>query len=150
LPVVGSLALRVIGALVALRRQPRLVTSAVALCLVVDAIYILSVYSIARGLPVAAPNAAAHFLIVPLSSIAGALPLTPNGLGTTEAAMDALYYGLGKASGTVLGDGTIVALAHRLAMMAVGAIALVYYLTRRAELKPILKCAEDQMLCVAQ
>jgi uncharacterized protein (TIRG00374 family) len=150
LPVIGRPAVRVIGALASLRRQPRLVISAIALCLVVDTIYILSVYAIARGLPVSAPSAAAHFLIVPLSSIAGALPLTPNGLGTTEAAMDALYYGLGKAGGTVLGDGTIVALAHRLAMMAVGAIALVYYLTRRAELKPILENAEEKVLYAAQ
>lgn len=142
LPIVGSLAVRVIGALMALRRQPRLVFSAITLCLVVDAVYILSVYVISQGLPVTAPSAAAHLLIVPLSSIAGALPLTPNGLGTTEAAMDALYYGLGKLSGTVIGDGTIVALTHRLAMMSVGAIALIYYLTRRAELKPILSDAE--------
>ena len=142
LPLVGELAVRVIGAMMALRRQPRLVISAIALCLVVDAVYILSVYFISQGLPVTAPSAAVHFLIVPLSSIAGALPITPNGLGTTEAAMDALYYGLGKATGTVLGDGTIVALAHRLAMMSVGAIALVYYLTRRTELKPLLSDAE--------
>jgi glycosyltransferase 2 family protein len=142
LPAVGSLAVRVIGAVVALRRQPRLVLSAIALCLFVDATFILSVYAIAQGLPIAAPGAAAHFLIVPVSSIAGALPITPNGLGTTEAAMDALYLGLGKAFGTVPGDGTIVALAHRLAMMAVGAVALGYFLTRRAELNPMLREAE--------
>jgi uncharacterized membrane protein YbhN (UPF0104 family) len=89
---------------------------------------------------VTAPSSAAHFLIVPVSSIAGALPLTPNGLGTTEAAMEALYRGV---ASSVQGDGTIVALGHRVAMMLVGALALVYYLTRRAELKPLLDEAEE-------
>lgn len=58
------------------------------------------------------------------------MPLTPGGLGTTEAALAGLY----KAVGARSDDGVIVALGQRLVMLTTGGVAIVYYLTQRRRL----------------
>jgi glycosyltransferase 2 family protein len=89
----------------------------------------LVVLCVAHGLPGVVPSAAEHFLIVPLSNVAGAIPITPNGLGTFELAMDSLYVFLGGDRGVVQGTGTIVALGYRFTNIAVAAGAAVYYVS---------------------
>ncbi|HEY4232548.1 MAG TPA: lysylphosphatidylglycerol synthase transmembrane domain-containing protein [Lacipirellulaceae bacterium] len=135
IPLVGATAARLIGAVEAYRDQKARLFLAAAIGLVVDAVFVTSFYLVARGLPVEAPTFTQHFMIVPSADIAGGIPLTPSGLGTLEAAVEALYQAVPGNSRILPGDGTLVALAHRVAMMAVAAIGLVYYLSQRARLR---------------
>lgn len=90
-----------------------------------DGLFILSFYMVARGLPMASPGLIPHFFIVPLGLIAGAVPISPNGLGTVEATVEMLY----RSFGTDIqpGDGALVAFGHRLVMLMAGTAAVVYY-----------------------
>lgn len=97
---------------------------ALALGLVANGAFIYSFYAAAMALPLAAPSLTAHLQIVPLAMIAGALPISPNGLGTIEATAEYLYRTLEPS--TSVGDGTFVAITHRLVMLAVGVAAVVY------------------------
>ena len=110
--------------------------------LVVDTLFVTSFYLVARGLPVHAPTFAQHLMIVPVANMAGAIPATPSGLGTLEAAADALYQAVPGNTGILPGDGTLVALAHRVTMIAVAMIGMVYYVSQRPELRDVLSEVE--------
>ena len=87
-------------------------------------------------MPVHAPTFAQHLLIVPVANMAGAIPATPSGLGDAgSGGRSALYQAVPGNSGIVPGDGTLVALAHRVTMIAVAMIGMVYYVSQRAELQ---------------
>lgn len=92
--------------------------------LLTDAAFVGSFYAVAKALPIVSPTLIDHLLIVPLGMIAGALPISPSGLGTIEATIDLLYRAIAAAPDT---HGAIAAGAHRLVMIGVGALAVVYY-----------------------
>lgn len=142
-PWVGPTAHRLIDAVRAYRNQKRLLLSAGALCLVVDLLVVLSFYLVARGLPVEEPSLAQHLVIVPSAVLAGAIPATPSGLGTMEAAVDVLYRALPGGGGSLPGDGTMVTLAYRVTMMTVALVGLVYYLTQRSVVRHVLAETEE-------
>jgi glycosyltransferase 2 family protein len=137
-PLVGETAGRLIGAVEAYRDQKSRLFLAAGIGLVVDTLFVTSFYLVARGLPVQAPTFAQHLMIVPAANMAGAIPATPSGLGTLEAAVEALYQAVPGNSGILPGDGTLVALAHRVTMIAVAMIGMIYYLSQRAELSDVL------------
>ncbi len=134
-PWVGTTMAQLINAVRAYREQKMLLLAATLVCLVVDVLFVFSFFLIASGLPMEAPSFADHLFVVPLSAMAGAIPATPNGLGTMEAAVDALYQAVPSGANGSPGDGTLATLAHRLAMMAVASIGLFYYLSQRADLR---------------
>lgn len=107
--------------------------AALALGMLCDVVYVGSFYLVATALPLGAPGFVSHFFIVPLGLMAGAIPVSPSGLGTTEAAVDLLYRSIGDGSlrGVRTGDGALVTFAHRLLTMAVGGVAVVGYLAMR-------------------
>jgi hypothetical protein len=123
----GRVALRAAEIARVYRGGWRWLAAAFAVGIVTDALFVLSMVAVACALPLARPGVVEHFFIVPLSMIAGALPISPSGLGTVEATVELLYEILGKAAGVAKGDGTLVGLAHRGAMLAVGALAAGYY-----------------------
>jgi glycosyltransferase 2 family protein len=137
-PWVGTTAARLVGAVEAYRDQKSRLLLAASIGLVVDALFITSFFLVSRGLPVHAPTFAQHLFIVPVADIAGAIPVTPSGLGTLEAAVEALYQGMPGELKATAGDGILVALAHRLTMIAVAAISMVYYVSHRSELREAL------------
>jgi glycosyltransferase 2 family protein len=106
----------------------------------VDLLFIVSFYLVASGLPLGAPAFVEHLVIVPVASLAGAIPITPAGLGTLELATDKLYSSLG---GIEAGVGAIATLAHRLSMAAVAVVGLVYYFAYRAEVREVIAEAEE-------
>jgi uncharacterized membrane protein YbhN (UPF0104 family) len=142
IPLAGPIAVQLISALQAYRSRKRMLLWAFLLSVVVDTFFIVSFYFIGRGLPVRAPTMAEHFFIVPLSVAAGAIPITPSGFGTLEAAMEALYQAVPSGATVTPGDGTIVTLAHRVGMMIVAAIGLLFYITQRAELRKEVESVE--------
>jgi uncharacterized protein (TIRG00374 family) len=142
-PLAGTTIARLVRAVRAYRNQKRMLLVAGTLCLVVDLLFILSFYLVARGLPVHEPPLAEHLVIVPVANMAGAIPATPSGLGTMEAAAELLYRTMPGGKQVLPGDGTMVTLAHRLTMIAVALVGMVYYLTHRTELGRVLAEAEE-------
>ena len=88
-----------------------------------------------------APSLGEHFIIVPLSMVAGALPFTPAGLGTFELAMDQLYQLI---PASPCRDGILVALAYRLMTILIAMIGVVYYWASRREVRELLEEAEHE------
>lgn len=141
LPVVGHFVSSLFSACHLITRQPQFLFPAVLLSVVVHLLLVLSFYAVALALPVEHPSLATHFCIVPLAETAGVLPLTPGGLGTTEAALSALYIAVG-AKGDV---GTFVAFGQRLVMLSVGAVAIGYFLLQRKNVEAALHEAEEEL-----
>jgi uncharacterized membrane protein YbhN (UPF0104 family) len=140
IPLAGSTVARLLMAARTYRDQKQMLAKACVMSLIVDLLYVMSVYLVARGLPIDAPTFLQHMVIVPVASLAGAIPITPAGLGTLELATDKLYTAM---HGVDAGVGTIVTLAHRITMAAVAAIGLVYYFAYRREVQSVMAEAEE-------
>ena len=142
-PLVGPTAHRLIDAVWAYRDQkPRLLLAG-GMCLVVDLLLVMSYYLVARGLPVHAPSLTQHLVIVPVANMAGAIPATPSGLGTMEAAMELLYRAMPGSPSAPPGDGTMVSLGQRITMITVALVGLLYYFSQRSNLREMLEEAEE-------
>jgi uncharacterized membrane protein YbhN (UPF0104 family) len=140
IPLVGQTVSRLLRAAQAYRDQKQMLLKAGLISFAVDALYVVSFYLVSRGLPVTAPSLVEHMVIVPVASLAGAIPVTPAGLGTLELATDKLYDAM---PGVEAGVGTIVTLAHRLTMAAVAIVGLIYYFAYRAEVRDVMAEAEE-------
>jgi uncharacterized membrane protein YbhN (UPF0104 family) len=140
IPLAGTTIARLLRAARSYRDQKQMLFCASAVSFVVDLTYITSFYLVAKGLPVVSPNFIEHLVIVPVASLAGAIPITPAGLGTLELATDQMYEAM---PGIDNGVGTIVTLAHRLTMVAVAVMGVIYYLAYRAEVHDVMAEAEE-------
>ncbi|QDU54889.1 lysylphosphatidylglycerol synthase transmembrane domain-containing protein [Aeoliella mucimassa] len=140
LPLVGGVVGSLFVSCQVISRRPIYLVPAFLLSIALHLLLVLAFHCVALGLPLEHPSLATHMCIVPLAESTSVLPI-PGGLGTTEAALNALYYGLG-----LDGDaGTLVAFGQRLAMFTVGIFAIGYYLTQRKEVATALHEAEDQL-----
>ncbi|MCY2995061.1 MAG: lysylphosphatidylglycerol synthase transmembrane domain-containing protein [Planctomycetota bacterium] len=140
LPKVGPVLGRLASALHVYRRNLRAVVLALALSLVVHAVFPVSLYLVAQSFYTHPPTITEHFVIVPLSLSVGAIP-TPGGLGTFELAMDQLYKLLAPETNA---EGIIVALTYRLMTLVIAAIGVIYYVTSRREVQSLLEEAEAE------
>ena len=142
-PLVGATVARLIGAVSAYREEKRYLLVAVGISLVLDVMFILSFYCVAQGLPVQSPTLAEHFVVVPAATMAGAIPATPSGLGTMEAAVDALYQAMPRATAIPAGDGTLVALGQRATMILMAAGCLAFYMLQSGDLREAIHEVEE-------
>lgn len=140
IPIIGGIVARLLAAARSYRDQKQMLLRAGLVSFLVDLLFVASFYLVARGLPIDAPTFLDHLVIVPVASLAGAIPITPAGLGTLELATDKLYTA---THGVEAGVGTIVTLAHRLTMAAVAAVGLIYYFAYRAEVRDVMAEAEE-------
>ena len=138
LPLVGDTMTRLIATAGIYRTRLPTLLAAIALSMGIHSLLSVTIYLIARGLPGAAPSLAEHFLIVPMSMIAGALPLTPSGLGTFEAAIGYFYSYLGADTQVTVGNGVVVALGYRVIMVITAMISAGYYLVSRGEVAGVI------------
>ena len=138
LPVVGHTVTRLVDAAAVYHSRRPYVFAALALALATHTLLILAFWFASRGLPVYHPTLYQNASIVPPSLVAGALPLTPGGLGTMEAALEFFYVTLGAREG----DGTIVALSYRAMSYFFAAVGACYYLTSRKKIDVMLHEAE--------
>ncbi len=143
LPIVGTTAAQLLGAVQTYQNQKRLVLLAGGICVVVDVLYITTFYFIARGLPVRAPTWSEHLIIVPVATMAGAIPATPNGVGELEAAVNVLYQAMPGSANIPDGDGTLVTFGFRLTTMVVAVVGFFFYLSHRAEVREVIVEAEE-------
>jgi len=93
----------------------------------------IGIYLMARGLPGEVPSLGAHFIIVSLAMVAGAVPLLPSGLGAFEGAMDFLYRVVPGGVVVMAGEGLLVAFVYRAITIAIALVGVVYYLRSRRD-----------------
>lgn len=124
-PVVGGASKKAAELAATYHDGRRWLLTALAIGLTMNGTFVLSFYAAANALPFELPSLTDHYLIVPLTAICGTLPISPNGLGTIEAAAEYLYRALSPE--LTVGAGTLAAVCHRLAMMATGVTGAVYY-----------------------
>ena len=102
----------------------------------------LGIYLASLGLYENIPTLTEHFVISPLAGVAGAIPLTPGGLGSYELTMAYLYDLFSPAND--LGRGLVVALCFRVTSILVASIGVVLYWLRHREVMQVLHEAEEQ------
>jgi uncharacterized protein (TIRG00374 family) len=142
LPKVGGTLQRVTTAVRIYRDRPTLMCLVALSSLGTHALFVISVYLIARGLPGEVPSLALHFVIVNIANVANTLPL-PGGIGGFEYVLDFMYRGLSSAS-VAKSQGFVVALGYRIATLVVAMIGVAYYLTSRQEMQALLQQAERE------
>jgi glycosyltransferase 2 family protein len=145
LPVVGSTAGRLLGAVRAFRGEKRLLLAAGVVSVFSNLLFITSVFLVASGLPLRHPNWADHIILVPIANIVAAMPITPAGLGAKEFAVEKLYTMMPSSEGVVDGNGTLVTLGHRVTEMTVALLGLLYILTHRAEVREAYAEVEEMV-----
>jgi uncharacterized protein (TIRG00374 family) len=145
LPLVGSTAARLLGAVQAYRTQRRTLLAAFSISILMALGFVSSFYMCARALPVQAPTWAEHLVIVPTAGLVGAIPLTPSGLGTTELAVEELYEAMPGGNKDRRGDGTMVAITRRGTEIVVALVGLVYYATHWRKVREVYAEAEEAL-----
>jgi hypothetical protein len=141
-PIAGPTIARMLGAIHEYRTQKRVLIAAAAVSLSSNVAYVTSFYLVASGLLSQLPTYGEHFVIVPVANMVGAVPVTPVGFGTKEAAVDLMYQTM-PGSRTGKGIGTMVTLGHRLTEMAGALLGLVFYVTHRKEVSEVYAEAEE-------
>ena len=131
LPAVGRIAVKLLSMAQTYRSQKRYLLVALLISFFSASIYITSYYWVSRGLPIEAPTLAEHFVCVPLALLTGVVPLTPSGFGTLELAFEGLFRVVPAGTPANPGDGSIVAISHRLGTILVAVLAVLFYLTWR-------------------
>jgi glycosyltransferase 2 family protein len=139
LPLVGSIARRLVVAAAAYRSERRYLFAGIVLSCCTHTIFVTSFWCIAQGLPVTAPSLANTFIIGPMSLAAGALPLTPGGLGVFEAALDKLFTEVGARAG----DGFLVGLTYRVMTYVMAAVGAIYYVAARKTVIEVMHEADE-------
>ena len=139
IPGVGHTLGRLLVAAGAYRSRRRDLFAAIGVACCTHTLFVIAAWCVSQGLPVKSPSFSAMFLVGPMSLAAGALPLTPSGLGTFELAMDKLFVAVGGNEG----DGALVAITYRVMTYVMAGLGAAYYLTSRTKVQRILHEAED-------
>ncbi|MGA2796996.1 MAG: lysylphosphatidylglycerol synthase transmembrane domain-containing protein [Thermoguttaceae bacterium] len=132
LPRVGRLITSLIDAVGLYRYKPAALIISSLMCVGVQCLFAVSIYLIASGLPGDVLSPGTHFVIWPLSSAVGVLPLP---FGPTEVVLDFLYANIPLQTGAFIpeGQGLVVALCYRLITILVAALGIGYYIGNRRE-----------------
>jgi uncharacterized membrane protein YbhN (UPF0104 family) len=141
LPTVGPIIARLAAAGRIYRDRWMVLLLVNLMSLGVHALFCVSIFLAAGALFDNTPSLGEHFVIVPLSLVAGALPITPAGLGTFEVAMERLYVLVPPVPTC---DGILVAMVFRMMTIVVAAIGVVVYWTSRREMNEILAEADAE------
>jgi glycosyltransferase 2 family protein len=144
LPLVGPTMLKLLGAIHLYRSQRGVMAFSLFISLFVHLLMALSVWLVGQGLPGNSLTLAENIVAVPLAALAGAMPITPSGLGAFEGVLNFLYNNIA-APGTIDGSqGFIVALGFRLLTMIV-ALPGVYYIIRgRRKVAEVMHEVEEE------
>jgi glycosyltransferase 2 family protein len=139
----GKIVVRLLETVQVYRGQKPSLVAAFGVSIIMALCYVTSFYLVARGLPINEPPWSEHLVIVPVSSLVGAIPMTPSGLGTTEAAFEELYQWMPGSEGIKKGDGSLVAIGRRATDIVVALVGMMFYLTHRREMREVLAEAEE-------
>jgi hypothetical protein len=141
IPRVGHIIESLIEAVRMYRRKPGVLLLASAMSVGVHSLFAVGCYLIARGLPGNVLSLGSHFVIMPLSSAAGVLPLPA---GPLEFALEFLYAHVPGGVAIDKGQGLVVALAYRLITLLIAALGVYYYFGNRRELAEVIHEAAEE------
>jgi uncharacterized protein (TIRG00374 family) len=142
IPVIGPMFARLLNTVQIYRGRKGMLAAAFVVSALMALSSITTFYLISRGLGISGPPWSEHVVIVPMAGVAGAIPLTPSGLGTMEFAVEELYRAMPGGANVVKGDGTLVALGRRVTDIAVALIGLGFYFAHRREVQQVFAEAE--------
>jgi uncharacterized protein (TIRG00374 family) len=143
IPLAGRTIARLLGTVHVYRTQKKMLLAAFALSAVMALFFVTSFYLVARGLPNHEPSWSEHLVIVPVAGLVGAIPLTPSGVGTMEAAVKLLYQTMPGGELVNCDDGFFVAFGRRMTEVAVALVGFVFYLTHRRQVEEVYAEAEE-------
>jgi hypothetical protein len=143
LPRIGPTVGKLIWAVRIYRRKPGVIFWASLLTVGVHTLSTLGIYGLAIALEGRAPSLGAHFIIVPLSMVAGALPLPMMGLGAFEAALEILYQQVPSTVKLSTLGVLKIAFWYRIITICTAMIGAVVYLTSRREVSEVLHEAAE-------
>src|SRR3990172_10930128 len=112
-PWIGGILQSLLGAARAYRTKWKVVALALLLSLCSNSLFTLTLYAVAEGLPGNHPSLARHFVVIPLGSATGLIPLPLGGLGPFEGVLGYLFSVLVAEPEQVPNKGVIVALGYR-------------------------------------
>ena len=151
IPKVGPIFQRLLAAAGRYRRKPGVLGASLVASLMAQVLFTLSFYLVAAGLLDAQhrPSLAAHFVIFPLATLVGILPMPANGLGVLEIAIDKLYHYVTMALEPGLpvldkNQGLMVSLGYRITTIAVALVGVFYYLASRREVADVMHEVEEE------
>jgi hypothetical protein len=133
LPRVGPVIGKLISAVRVYRKQAGVIAVSVLLSVGVHSLSTVTIFLVANGMLGSVPSLDAHFIIVPLSMLAGALPLPMMGLGAFEATLSFLYAHVPITMALTAGQSLLVALGYRLITIFAAIVAAVAFLAFRRE-----------------
>ncbi len=140
IPIIGHLVRNVLAVLRRYLVRPAALLAACVASVVTQGLVCGAVYLTARSIFTDVPTLGEHFFIVPLSEAAGALPITPSGLGTFDYMLKYLY----ESMSTIRHDlGMGVALAFRLMEIGIAVIGAGYYIACRRNVDEVMQAASS-------
>ncbi len=139
-PRVGGLIERVAGPLRMFHEHPFAFAISLLMSVGVHTLLTLSIYMIARGLFADPPSLSDHFVMVQFANTAAALPLSPAGVGVTEAALELMYRVIPATPTTA--SGTLVALVYEMVKVAMAIIGMIFYWSAGRDVKSSLAALE--------
>lgn len=137
IPGIGNTLFRMASAAMLFEGRPFLVVILIGMSCFIHSILTIAVYLISVSLYsyAGSPTLPEHFLTVPTSFAAAALPLTPGGIGVQEMAVINLFKELPSLPASY--SALIVALVYRLQGIVVAVIGGIYYFFGSKEIKKI-------------
>jgi glycosyltransferase 2 family protein len=139
LPVIGHAVARLAAGMERFASRRHYLTGAMVLAITTHCLLITAFWCVSQALPIRGPSFIQNAKIVPMALVAGAMPLTPGGLGLTESALAKLY----EVIHLQASDGALVALAYRALTFVVAAIGAGYYLSAKRRVDRLLEEAQE-------
>ncbi len=141
-PLGGRVLSKLVGSLSLYQRNPPLVVVAMLMSAVTHLLFVLAFYCMGRGLYDPMASLADHVVIVPLSMVAGALPLPLGALGAFEAVLGTLYQYVPLDVSISALQGVMIALCYRVICVGIAAGGMATWFTRRKEISNVVHEAE--------
>jgi hypothetical protein len=139
-PVVGGILHKLVGAMRTYRRRLDVLLAVIVASLGIHLLYVSAVVVMTMSIGIAPehqPPTSSTFVIVPVSMIAGALPI-----GVYEVCITLMFRAVAPP-GAPQNLGLLIALGYRLIQICIASIGLVYWLTSRGEVKELIHEAEE-------
>lgn len=142
IPRIGHAIESLVSALRMYRQKPAILINAAIATVAVHSLFAIGCWLIACGLPGNHLTLSEHFVVMPLGSAMGVVPLA---MGPMEAAVDILYAHVPVVGPPIpSGQGLVVVLVYRLMTILIAASGVYYYLTNRREMAEVIHEAEEE------
>jgi glycosyltransferase 2 family protein len=142
IPYVGPPIQSLVDAVRMYRRKPVVLVASCLATVAVHSFFAIGCWLIACGLPGNHLSLPEHFVVMPLGSAMGVVPLA---MGPMEVVVDILYAHVPVAGPPIAaGQGLVVVLAYRLITVLIAALGVYYYFGNRREMAQVIHEAEEE------